>query len=331
MTQEQDQSENSVTHISVLLQEFLQEVSPIEGYWLDGTFGAGGYTRALVEAGARQVIAFDCDPEAYNQYRILPQEIRANTTYFASWFGDFDNLADLQSFLPLDGVVFDLGVSSMQFDQGKRGFSLNKDGPLDMRMSRQGISAAELVNHYTETQLADLFFLYGEERAARKIARGIVKERSNGPINSTLQLAELIRGLVPGTGKAKIHPATRCFMALRIFVNRELEQLEKGLLAAARELREGGRLAVITFNSLEDRIVKNFLNPKANSNRYLPQAQARELPFRLKNAKPISPTKEEISHNPRARSAKLRVGIKNRLTEEISLAGLVPNFMDKFA
>ena len=323
--------ENSGTHIPVLLREFLQEVSPIEGNWLDGTFGAGGYTKALIEAGAKQVIAFDCDPEAFNQYRTLPKDIRGNTTFIANWFGDFDHLRDIQSFLPLDGVVFDLGVSSFQFDQNERGFSLNKEGPLDMRMSQNGVSAADLVNEYTEAQLADLFFLFGEERAARKIARGIVKERRNGPINSTLQLAEIIKGIVPGTGKNKIHPATKSFMALRIVVNRELEQLEKGLLAAARVLREGGRLAIITFNSLEDRIVKNFLNPKGKNNRYLPQEQPKQLPFRLKHTKPISPAKEEIIHNPRARSAKLRVGIKNKLEEEFTLVTMEPNFMDKFA
>ena len=308
----------------------MQEVSPIEGHWLDGTFGAGGYTKALIEAGAKKVIAFDCDPEAYNRYCNLPKEIKASTTFIANWFGNFDHIKDIQNYLPLDGVVFDLGVSSLQFDQNKRGFSLNKDGPLDMRMSQKGVSAADLVNQYSESQLADLFFLFGEERAARKIAKGIVNERQNRPIESTLQLADLIKRLAPGTGKGKIHPATKSFMALRMVVNRELEQLEAGLHAAARVLREGGKLAIITFNSLEDRIVKNFLNPKRDNNRYFPQGQQKQLPFRLKNNKPINPTKEEIAHNPRARSAKLRVGTRNELQEELTIASMVPKLTDKF-
>lgn len=331
MTQNPDQLENSGTHIPVLLKEFLQEVSPIQGYWLDGTFGGGGFTRALIEAGAKKVIAFDCDPEAYNQYYQLPKEIKNKIHFVASWFSDIDQTRDIQIYLPLDGVVFDLGVSSLQFDQNKRGFSLNKDGPLDMRMSQNGVSAADLVNQYSESQLADLFFLFGEEKAARKIAKGIVNERKMGPINSTLQLAEIIKRYVPGSGKGKIHPATKSFMALRLVVNKELEQLEAGLQAAARVLEEGGKLAIISFNSLEDRIVKNFLNPKEINNRYFPSKQLKQFPFRLKNNKPICPTSEEISRNPRARSAKLRVGIRNKVQEEFAYTSMVPRFGSGFA
>lgn len=330
MAQNTDQLENSVTHIPVLLKEFIQEASPIEGYWLDGTFGAGGYTKALIEAGAKKVIALDCDPEAYNQYCKLPKTTREKTIFIANWFGDFDHIKEIQFYLPLDGVVFDLGVSSLQFDQNERGFSLKNDGPLDMRMSQSGISAAELVNQYSESQLADLFFLFGEERAARKIARGIVNERMNGPINSTLQLAEIIKRFVPETGKGKIHPATKCFMALRIVVNRELEQLEAGLLAAARVLKAGGRLAIISFNSLEDKIVKNFLNPKEDNNRYFPQEKQNQHPFKPKHNKPIIPGHEEIVGNPRARSAKLRVGIRNNIQDEFSYTSMVPKFRYSF-
>ena len=330
MTQDLEQLENSGTHIPVLLEEFLKEVSPIEGNWLDGTFGAGGYSKALIAAGANKVIALDCDPEAKKQYCSLPNEYSEKIVFLASWYGNFDQKSEIQAYFPLNGVVLDLGVSSSQFDQGTRGFSFNKDGPLDMRMSQTGTTAAELVNQYSESQLADLFYFYGEERAARKIARGIINERKNGPITSTLQLANLIKQFVPNSGKNKIHPATKSFMALRLVVNRELEQLEEGLQAAARVLRVGGILAIVTFNSLEDRIVKYFLNPIEERNRYFPHEEQKQFPFRVKNSKPIKPTTEEINRNPRARSAKLRVGIRNCIENELAMPSLLPRFRNKF-
>ncbi len=316
--------ENSGSHVPVLLKEFLQEVSPVEGYWLDGTFGAGGYTKGLIEAGAKKVIAFDCDPDAHKQYCNLPTEIRDQIIFVSSWFDQLDQTSEVQFNTPLDGVVFDLGVSSLQFDTWERGFSLKMDGPLDMRMSKKGVSAADLVNNYSETQLADLFFHFGEERAARTIANGIVKARKQERITSTLQLAEIIKRYVPGRRKTKIHPATKCFMALRIVINNELDQLASGLLAAARVLREGGKLAVITFHSLEDRMVKKFLNPKVPNNRYFPQEQKVQLPFRLIQTKPIIPTKEEVDKNPRARSAKLRIGVRTKFQEIASATSLLP-------
>jgi len=330
MTQDLEQLGNSGTHVPVLLEGFLKEVYPIEGNWLDGTFGSGGYSKALITAGANKVIALDCDPEARKHYSSLPNEYCEKIVFLASWFGNFDQKSEIKAYCPLDGVVFDLGVSSAQFDQDIRGFSFNKDGPLDMRMSQKGTTAAELVNRYSESQLADLFYFYGEERAARKIARGIINERKNGPITSTLQLANLIKQFVPVSGKGKIHPATKSFMALRLVVNRELEQLEEGLQAAARVLKAGGILAIVTFNSLEDRIVKYFLNPIEERNRYYPHEQKKQFPFKVKNSKPIKPSVMEITSNPRARSAKLRVGIRNCIEDELTMPELLPRPKNKF-
>ena len=292
-------------HIPVLLRPLLDAVAPVRGRWLDGTFGAGGYTRALLEAGAEEVIGVDRDPMVF--------EMAAN---WASAYGDhlrlvegtFSELDD-HAGGPLDGVVLDLGVSSMQLDQPERGFSFMADGPLDMRMSGQGVSAADLVAEASEAELADILYHYGEERASRRIARAIVAARAQLPITRTFQLVEIVEGCLPRPKPGQSHPATRTFQALRIAVNDEFGQLIKGLEAAERALAAGGVLAVVSFHSLEDRVVKRFFQQRSGSsgraNRYAPE-QAEAAPRFALMGKAIAPDAAELAGNPRARSARLR-------------------------
>lgn len=293
-------------HIPVLLRPILQLCAPIEGLWVDGTFGAGGYSRGLLAAGAR-VIGIDRDPLAHEmaapwagQYPGLRLELGT--------FSDLDAIAGEK----VDGVVLDLGVSSMQLDLAERGFSFQKDGPLDMRMSQEGPSAADLVNCASEEYLADILFHFGEERAARRMARAIVEARAKAPFETTLQLAEVIARCLPRPKPGQSHPATRAFQGLRIAVNAEFDQLAQGLAAAERALKPGGLLAVVTFHSLEDRVVKRFFQQasgqEANANRYAPattQAVARFTPL---TKKPVEADEAELAENPRARSARLRIG-----------------------
>ncbi len=293
-------------HIPVLIDAILSHCAPIEGTWLDGTFGAGGYTRALLDAGAEQVIAVDRDPVAFEM-----------AAAWADVYGDrivmqpgvFSRLDDYGQ--GLDGVVLDLGVSSMQLDQGERGFSFMKDGPLDMRMSQEGPSAADLVNGADEAVLADILFHYGEERASRRIARAIITAR---PITTTLELAGIVEKCLPRPKPGQSHPATRSFQALRIAVNNEYDELYQGLMAAERALKPGGKLAVVTFHSVEDRMVKRFLTARggraANANRYAPETTQAAAQFTLKSRKAIAPDAHELAANPRSRSAKLRVAIR---------------------
>lgn len=296
-------------HVPVLIEPLIEAVSPVCGVWLDGTLGAGGYARALLEAGADKVIGVDRDPLALDMAQ--------------SWAGDYgDRLELVQGTFSqmdsygsdLDGVVLDLGVSSMQLDQAQRGFSFQKDGPLDMRMSQDGASAADLVNSLPEAELADILYLYGEERASRRIARAIVKKRAEVPIVTTMQLAEIIEKCLPRPKPGQAHPATRSFQAIRIAVNDEYGELVEGLQAAERALTPGGHLAVVTFHSIEDRMVKRFLQAKSGGggqgSRHAPQI-VREAPqFRLRTRKAIVADAEELAMNPRARSAKLRVATR---------------------
>ncbi|WP_085821578.1 16S rRNA (cytosine(1402)-N(4))-methyltransferase RsmH [Ruegeria meonggei] len=296
-------------HVPVLLRPLLAAVSPISGVWLDGTFGAGGYTRGLLDAGAEKVIGVDRDPLAFEMV--------------TDWAGDYGDRLVLQPGVfsrldeyaqDLDGVVLDLGVSSMQLDQAERGFSFMRDGPLDMRMSQEGESASDLVNTATETQLADILFHYGEERASRRIARSIVKARTEEPITTTLRLVGIIESCLPRPKPGQSHPATRSFQGLRIAVNAEYEELFQGLMAAERALKPGGQLAIVTFHSIEDRMVKRFFQSRAGktgrANRYAPEIE-QELPqFTLKTRKAVGPDDEELQDNPRARSAKLRVAVR---------------------
>ena len=300
-------------HKPVLLNEFLRAVSPVEGTWLDGTFGGGGYTVALLRGGARRVVGIDCDPEAKDRANAL--KLGDCFTFVQGEFAEFDSLEKISRFLPLDGVVFDLGLSSMQIDRAPRGFSFSKDGPLDMRFRKTGRTAADIVNNESEESLADIIFFLGGERAAKKIARRIASERRVAPIESTTQLARIVASCIASSRRGSRHPATRCFLALRIAVNDEIQQLVEGLEAAERALRPGGRLAVVSFHSGEDRIVKRFLSwnnsADARSNRHTPRNVAASARFEVITRRAIKPTQEEIEWNPRARSARLRAARRN--------------------
>ncbi|TFL19901.1 16S rRNA (cytosine(1402)-N(4))-methyltransferase RsmH [Jannaschia formosa] len=292
-------------HVPVLLQPILDAVGPLSGTWIDGTMGAGGYTRALLEAGAERVIGLDRDP--------LAHEMAAE--WGAVWQGRLDTVKTVFSRMDevasdASGVVLDLGVSSMQLDRAERGFSFMKDGPLDMRMGDEGPTAADLVNEAPEGLLADILHRYGEERAARRIARAIVREREAAPYVTTAQLAETVSANLPRSKPGQSHPATRAFQAIRIAVNDEFGELAEGLQAAERALAPGGWLAVVTFHSVEDRAVKRFLAARSDAggggSRHLPERAARDPAFTLVG-KAISPTEAEIAANPRARSARLRL------------------------
>lgn len=294
-------------HIPVLIDAILRECSPVSGVWLDGTLGAGGYTRALLAAGADRVIGIDRDPLALEMAAGWATDHCDRLRLVAGTFSDLDALAGEA----LDGVVLDLGVSSMQLDQAERGFSFQKDGPLDMRMSQSGPSAADLVNTTDEGVLADILYHYGEERASRRIAHAIVAARSVEPITTTARLAEIVARCLPRPKPGQSHPATRSFQAIRIAVNTEFSELAEGLAAAERALKPGGLLAVVTFHSLEDRIVKRFFQlasgHEANANRYAPAKADTRVRFDLVTRKAVAPDEDEIARNPRARSAKLRV------------------------
>lgn len=296
-------------HIPVLLRPLLAAVAPVSGVWLDGTFGAGGYTRGLLEAGADRVIAVDRDPLAFEMAQDWVDTYGDRLTMQHGVFSKMDEYAR-----ELDGIVLDLGVSSMQLDQSERGFSFMKDGPLDMRMSQEGQTAEDLVNTASEAQLADILFHFGEERASRRIARAVLRAREETPITTTLQLSEVIESCLPRAKPGQSHPATRSFQALRIAVNHEYDELFQGLMAAERALRPGGQLAVVTFHSIEDRMVKRFLTARAGmggrANRYAPEMEPATPQFTLKSRKAIGPDDRELLENPRSRSAKLRVAIR---------------------
>ncbi|MEM8754505.1 MAG: 16S rRNA (cytosine(1402)-N(4))-methyltransferase RsmH, partial [Pseudomonadota bacterium] len=277
-------------HEPVLLEEVIAALDPARGgVFLDGTFGAGGYSSALLDRGADRVVGVDRDPEAIARASAWAPLYEGRLELREGRFGDLAELADA----PLAGVVFDVGVSSMQIDEGRRGFSFAKDGPLDMRMGGAGPSAADIVNEAGETRLADIFFLYGEERAARRIARAVVKARAEAPIETTLALAELIERHSPRRKPGQIHPATRVFQALRIAVNDELGELARGLAAAEALLAEGGVLAVVAFHSLEDRIVKRFLRERSGGagrgSRHAPAAAGPAPGFELLTRKAVEP------------------------------------------
>ena len=295
-------------HIPVLRDAVVASLSPKDGgRYVDGTFGAGGYSTALLEAADCHVWAIDRDPDALAMGKPLAERFPDRLTLVEGSFGEMESLLASRGVDAVDGIALDLGVSSMQLDRAERGFSFRADGPLDMRMSSQGRSAADLVNGLEEDALAAVIFDYGEERFARRIAAAIVRTR---PIEGTARLAEIVRAAVPTKGEA-IHPATRTFQALRIAVNDELGELTRGLSAAEHMLAPGGRLAVVTFHSLEDRAVKSFFarhsGKQPGGSRHLPEAKEMRSPsFRLLNTKPVAPGESEIKANPRARSAKLR-------------------------
>jgi 16S rRNA (cytosine1402-N4)-methyltransferase len=295
-------------HVPVLIRPLIEAVAPVTGHWLDGTFGAGGYTRELLAAGASLVTGVDRDPLALEMAAPWAADYGDRLRLVAGNFSDLDQHAGEL----LDGIVLDLGVSSMQLDQAERGFSFAKDGPLDMRMSQDGESAADLVNTLPESAIADILFHYGEERASRRIARTIVKAREAAPLTTTLQLAEIVAGCLPRPKPGQSHPATRSFQAIRIAVNTEFSELIEGLEAAERALKPGGALAVVTFHSLEDRIVKRFFQNRsgndAQTNRYAPARAEDSARFTLVSRRAIAPDETELAENPRSRSAKLRIG-----------------------
>lgn len=294
-------------HIPVLLKPLLRAVEPVSGVWLDGTFGAGGYARGLLEAGADRVIGVDRDPLVFQMATGWAGEYGDRLRLVEGTFSDLDELAGE----PLDGVVLDLGVSSMQLDLAERGFSFLRDGPLDMRMQQDGPSAADLLNTADEAVIADVLYHYGEERASRRIARAIVAAR---PLTRTSQLAEVVAACLPRPKPGQSHPATRSFQAVRIWVNDEFRQLVDGLSAAERALKPGGKLAVVSFHSLEDRIVKRFMQARSNTSgggsRYAPVQDAAPAAFTMPFRRAIGPDPDEMDVNPRARSALLRVAIR---------------------
>jgi 16S rRNA (cytosine1402-N4)-methyltransferase len=301
-------------HISVLLEEVVTALAPRNGaIFVDGTFGAGGYSKALLDAAPCRVFGIDRDPSAVATGRELAKRYEGRFDILAGCFGDMETLLAEKGIASVDGVTLDLGVSSMQIDQAERGFSFQKDGPLDMRMSSSGASAADLVNSLPEGELADILWRYGEERQSRRIARAIVTDRKETPFTTTRQLAELLRRIVPGS-KDGIDPATRTFQGLRIAVNDELGEVERGLAAAERLLSPGGRLAIVSFHSLEDRLVKDFFKEgsglASRPSRHLPVVATSVARFRLISKKPITASAAELAANPRSRSAKLRVAEK---------------------
>jgi 16S rRNA (cytosine1402-N4)-methyltransferase len=281
------------------------------GHYIDCTFGAGGYSRAILDAADCRLLALDRDPTAIAGGEELARRYGERLRLRQTPFGDVAEAAGDAGFAPADGVVFDIGVSSMQLDDADRGFSFMRDGPLDMRMSSEGLSAADVVNTYGEADIADILFQLGEERRSRPIARAIVRRRQDAPFATTLDLADLIASVIPRRHDDPKHPATRSFQALRIFVNDELGELARGLAGAEAILAEYGRLVVVTFHSLEDRIVKTFFAERSGKgskpSRHLPAAgDERQPSFALLTRKPIEPDEAETAANPRARSARLR-------------------------
>lgn len=298
-------------HRPVLLTEVIGLLEPkASGIYLDGTFGAGGYSRGLLDSAGCRVFALDRDPSVLPGAKKLETAYPGRLTFLLGRFSEMERLLGAAGVVAVDGVALDIGVSSMQLDQAERGFSFRDDGPLDMRMGQTGLSAADLINDADEGLLADVIFRYGEERQSRRIAKAIVAARARQPILRTGQLADIVASVVRGAPGR--HPATKTFQALRIHVNDELGELSRGLSAAERLLKPGGRLAVVTFHSLEDRIVKRFLalrsGAEAQPSRHLPGAAAvvQRPSFTLLARGGITASDAEVACNARARSARLR-------------------------
>lgn len=298
-------------HKPVMLEEVLEALNPQDQEtYIDATFGAGGYTQAILGKARCTVVALDRDPEAFHRALSFNKEYAGRFSFYEGRFGD------METFIPengYDGIVFDIGVSSPQLDDAARGFSFKMAGPLDMRMEKKGLSAADVVNNFEEKEIARILWIYGEERRSRAIARAIIAKRKEYPFENTTQLADLVRSIVR-VERPGFDPATRTFQALRLYVNDELGELERGLAASEKLLKIGGRLVVVSFHSLEDRIVKEFLKEKsgeaANPSRYLPETPRPQPTFQLKDRKALLPKEEEIRQNSRARSARLRWAIR---------------------
>jgi 16S rRNA (cytosine1402-N4)-methyltransferase len=296
-------------HIPVLGRQAVEMLQPREGgAYVDATFGAGGYSRTILEVDGTRVIGIDRDRSAILGGFDLVDRSDGRLTLVEDRFSNLAEICAAQGVDALDGVVMDVGVSSMQLDEADRGFSFRLGGPLDMRMGHDGPTAADVIAKASEADLANIIYIFGEERHSRGVARAIVAARKEAPITTTRALADIVSRVVrskPG----EIHPATRTFQALRIFVNEELDELHLALSAAERMLKAGGRLAVVSFHSLEDRIVKNFMverNKSGGGSRHLPEIAHAAPSFQILTKRPVTPGEDEISANPRARSAKLR-------------------------
>lgn len=303
---------NTRAHTPVMVNEVLAALSPKDGgIYIDGTFGAGGYSRAILEAAQCTVYGIDRDPDVKTQASDLEQQFAGRLSVLTGRFSEMNRLLSHQGVTAVSGVALDLGVSSMQLDQAERGFSFRTDGPLDMRMEKTGPSAADVVNGTPEEDLANIIYKYGEERASRRITRAIVEARQETPFTRTLQLADLIRSVMP-RARDGINPATRTFQALRIYVNDELGEIDRGLCSAEDILEPGGNLAVVSFHSLEDRKVKEFLRLRSGTSgktsRHLPELETdTSAPtFRLLRRRATKPTATEVVDNPRSRSARFR-------------------------
>jgi 16S rRNA (cytosine1402-N4)-methyltransferase len=299
-------------HVPVLLSEAIAALAPRDdALYVDGTFGAGNYARALLEAARCRVVAIERDPDAVRRGAALQQRYGGRLTVIEGRFGEMERVLTSLGIASVAGIALDLGISSDQLDNAARGFTFRTDGPLDMRMSQTGITAAELVNTLSETALADLIYVLGEERHARRVARAIVAARTRAPLTRTGELAALVREVVPATGG--IDAATRTFQALRMEVNDELGELERALFATERLLAPGGRLAIVSFHSLEDRRVKEFLRARSGGigqSRHRPAVSAPPPSFTLITRKAVRPAAAELARNPRARSARLRAAAR---------------------
>ncbi len=301
-------------HVPVLLREAMELLAPARGgTFVDATFGAGGYARAILRREGTQVVGIDRDPHAIAGGEALAERFGERLKLVHGRFSQMEKLLAPLGIEKVDGVVMDLGVSSMQLDEARRGFSFQAEGPLDMRMSAEGLSAAEVVNTFREEEIAEILKSHGEERRARPLARAIARRRKERPFRTTFDLVEVVEQVLGRPRPGKKHPATRTFQALRIFVNRELEEVARGLLAAERLLKPGGRLVVVSFHSLEDRLVKQFFHARTGRG----QTASRRLPHEPEPPEPsfidlapggLAPGEEEVARNPRARSARLRAG-----------------------
>ena len=316
-------------HISVLREEVIGALAPQAGeVMVDGTFGAGGYSRALLEAADCAVIAIDRDPDTKQHAEALSAAHAGRLHYQSGCFGDMDGLVAAAGYEAVDGVTLDLGVSSMQLDEAERGFSFMRDGPLDMRMSQSGPSAADVLNTAPAELLRDIIAVYGEEKRARAIAHAIVGKRDAAPFARTGDLVDSVCSVLGGPRHGKSHPATRTFQALRIYLNDELGELLRGLQAAERVLKPGGRLAVVTFHSLEDRMVKQFLAPRTGRagrpSRHMPDIELPPPSFTEASKRTVKPQADEVAANPRARSARLRVAMRTPAPVFPEAADLMP-------
>jgi 16S rRNA (cytosine1402-N4)-methyltransferase len=312
-------------HISVLGREAVEMLGLHDGgIYRDATFGAGGYSRMILETDGTRVVGIDRDRSAITDGFDLVDRAEGRLTLVEDRFSNLDEICAAQGLDAVDGVVMDVGVSSMQLDQAARGFSFRLGGPLDMRMGHDGPTAADVVAKASEADLANIIYIFGEERHSRGVARAIVAARKEAPITTTQALADIV-GRVVRSKPNEIHPATRTFQALRIFVNEELDELHLALAAAERVLKPGGRLVVVSFHSLEDRIVKDFLNQRGKAgggSRHLPELAQAAPSFQILTKRPVTPGEAEISANPRARSAKLRAA--ERTASPAHAAGKLP-------